>query len=48
VGVNGQVWVKAPEIKQTIAMVRCIEAADPDGGGMDAQELKQFLDKLEV
>ncbi|KJA21163.1 hypothetical protein HYPSUDRAFT_140916 [Hypholoma sublateritium FD-334 SS-4] len=48
VGLNGRVWVSAKEIKQTIAMVRCIEAADPDGGGMDAVAVKTFLETLEV
>ncbi|KAF9533059.1 exosome complex exonuclease RRP40 [Crepidotus variabilis] len=47
-GVNGRVWVSAKEIKQTIALVRCIEAADPDDGGMDVVKLKRFLDTLEV
>ncbi|KAJ3508910.1 hypothetical protein NLJ89_g5502 [Agrocybe chaxingu] len=48
VGLNGRIWVSAKEIKQTIAMVRCIEAADPDGGGLDAQGLKSFLGTLDV
>ncbi|KAF8967132.1 hypothetical protein BDZ97DRAFT_1903534 [Flammula alnicola] len=33
VGLNGRVWVNAKEVKQVIALVRCIEAADPDGEG---------------
>ncbi|CAA7261480.1 unnamed protein product [Cyclocybe aegerita] len=48
VGLNGRVWVSAKEIKETIAMVRCIEAADPDGGGLDAQGVKSFLETLDV
>ncbi|KAF9485918.1 exosome complex exonuclease RRP40 [Pholiota conissans] len=48
VGLNGRVWVSAKEIKQTIALVRCIEAADPDGGGLDVQNIKSFLDTLGI
>ena len=48
VGMNGRIWVTAKEIKQTIALARCIEASDPDGGGLDEVGLKKFLDTLEV
>lgn len=48
VGVNGRVWVNAKEVKQTIAVTRCIEAADPDGGGMDEALVKQFLGTLDL
>ncbi|KAF9242525.1 hypothetical protein BU15DRAFT_43817 [Melanogaster broomeanus] len=48
VGMNGRIWVSAKEIKQTIAVVRCIEAVDPDCGGMDEAGAKQFLGKLEI
>lgn len=48
VGLNGRVWVAAKEIKQVIAITRCIEAADTDGGGMDAAAVKTFIDTLEV
>ncbi|KDR82595.1 hypothetical protein GALMADRAFT_237989 [Galerina marginata CBS 339.88] len=48
VGVNGRVWVSAKEIKQTIAIVRCIEATDPDGGGLDVNTTKAFLETLDV
>jgi exosome complex component RRP40 len=48
VGLNGRVWVNAKEIKQTIALVRCIEATDPDSGGLDAEGIKKFLNTLEV
>jgi len=48
VGMNGRVWVGAKEIKQTIAIIRCIEAADPDGGGFDESGLKGFLGTLDV
>lgn len=48
VGLNGRVWVNAKEIKQVIAIVRCIEAVDPDGGGLDAKGVKTLLDTLDV
>ncbi|KAF9046521.1 hypothetical protein BJ165DRAFT_1415103 [Panaeolus papilionaceus] len=48
VGLNGRVWVCGKEMKHTIALARCIEAADPDGLGMDAQRLKLFLDTLDI
>lgn len=48
VGVNGRVWVSAKEIKQTIAIARCIEAADPDGGGLDVTGVRDFLNALDV
>lgn len=48
VGMNGRVWVSAKETKQTIALVRCIEVVDSDGGGMDVVGVKKFLETLEV
>ncbi|THH20095.1 hypothetical protein EW146_g1204 [Bondarzewia mesenterica] len=48
VGMNGRVWIKASEVKQTIAVARCIEAADPDGGGMNDVALKQFLGTMDL
>jgi len=48
VGVNGRVWISAKEPKQVIAMARCIEAADPDGGGKDEEELKAFVETLDT
>lgn len=48
VGVNGRVWISAKEVKQTIAVTRCIEAADPDGGGMDEVSVKQFFNILDL
>ncbi|TFK74852.1 exosome complex exonuclease RRP40 [Pluteus cervinus] len=48
VGVNGRVWINAKEPKQIIAMARCIEAADPDGGGQDEIATKKLLDTLDV
>lgn len=43
---NGRVWVNTKEIKDTIAIVRCIEAVDPDGDAIDERRVKQFLDEL--
>jgi len=48
VGMNGRIWVSAKEIKQTIAVVRCIEAVDPDGGGMDEGGVKKLFGRLEI
>ncbi|KAA1469892.1 exosome complex exonuclease RRP40 [Dentipellis sp. KUC8613] len=48
VGMNGRVWLNAKDVKQTVATVRCIEAADPDGGGLDEIALKQFFNTLDV
>jgi len=47
-GLNGRVWISAKEVKQTIAATRCIEAADPDGGGMDQIAIKKFLGTLDL
>jgi exosome complex component RRP40 len=48
VGMNGRVWINCKEVRQTIALARCIEAADPDGEGMDADAVKAFLGTLET
>lgn len=48
VGMNGRVWISAKELKQTIAVARCVEAADPEGGGMDEVAVKQFLNSLDI
>jgi len=48
VGVNGRVWVSCKDSKQTIAVVRCLEVADPEGGGKDANGIKSFLNTLEI
>jgi exosome complex component RRP40 len=47
VGMNGRVWVTAKEPKQIITIARCIEAVDPDGGGMDLKAIKVFLDTMD-
>jgi len=48
VGMNGRVWVNAKEPKLIIAIARCIEVVDPDGGGMDLKALKTFLGTLDI
>ncbi|KAI0087831.1 exosome complex exonuclease RRP40 [Irpex rosettiformis] len=48
IGVNGRVWVNSKEPKHVIAIVRCIEAADPDGSNMDALQVKKFLGTLDI
>lgn len=48
IGVNGRVWVNTAEVKHTIAVARCIEAVDPDGGGMDEFAVKKFLGTLDI
>jgi len=48
VGVNGRVWIKAQEVKETIAIARCIEAVDPDGGGLDQDGVKKFFNTLDL
>jgi len=45
---NGRVWVNAKEAKQIIAISRCIEVADPDGGSMDEAGVKSFLNTLDL
>jgi len=48
VGMNGRVWVNATQIKQTIALIRCIELTDPDGGSSSEQGVKDFLNTLDI
>ncbi|GLB38361.1 putative KH domain containing protein [Lyophyllum shimeji] len=48
VGMNGRVWVSAKEPRQIIAISRCIEAVDPDGGGLDEAGVKALLGTLDV
>lgn len=48
IGMNGRVWISAKEPRQIIAIARCIEAVDPDGGGMDADRVRAFLETLDV
>jgi len=48
VGMNGRIWVNAKEARQIVAIARCIEAMDPDGGGMNQEDVKKFLDTLDL
>ncbi|KAH8825232.1 hypothetical protein DL96DRAFT_172003, partial [Flagelloscypha sp. PMI_526] len=48
VGTNGRVWIDAKEIKNTIAVSRCIQAVDPIGQNMDEGELKDFVKRLDI
>ena len=47
-GLNGRVWITTKEHRHVIAVSRCIEAVDPDGGGMDEPAVKKFLNTLDV
>lgn len=48
VGMNGRVWISAKEVKQTIAIARCIRAVDPDGDGLGEDGLSKFFYTLEL
>ena len=48
VGMNGRVWINSKEVKQTIAIARCIEGVDPDGGGFDELRVKNFINTLDL
>ncbi|KAK2463315.1 hypothetical protein APHAL10511_004626 [Amanita phalloides] len=48
IGMNGRVWINAKEARHTIAILRCIQAVDPDGGGMAQEDLKSFLTMLDA
>ncbi|KII90952.1 hypothetical protein PLICRDRAFT_137496 [Plicaturopsis crispa FD-325 SS-3] len=48
VGTNGRVWVNAQEVRHTIAITRCIEAVDPDGGGLDEASVTEFVNTLDL
>ena len=45
---NGRIWVSAKEVKQTIAAIRCIEAVDPDGGGLDEVGVKKLFNRFDI
>ena len=40
--------MNSKEVKQTIAIARCIEAVDPDGGGLDEPYIKKFINTLDL
>jgi len=48
VGMNGRVWINAKDVKQVIAVIRCIEVADPEGGDSDESSIKKFLNTLDL
>jgi len=48
VGTNGRVWISSKEVKHTIAIARCIETVDPDGGGLDESSIKTFFNTLDL
>jgi exosome complex component RRP40 len=48
VGTNGRVWINSKEVKHTIVIARCIEAVDPDGGGLDESGIKAFFNTLDL
>jgi exosome complex component RRP40 len=48
IGLNGRVWINSKEPAHIIAIARCIENVDPDGGAMQEIALKRFFATLEV
>jgi len=46
IGVNGRVWFKTPEVRQTIAVARCIEAVDEQD--LDQAATVKFLNTIEI
>ncbi|KAI0076300.1 exosome complex exonuclease RRP40 [Panus rudis PR-1116 ss-1] len=47
-GMNGRIWVNAKDPRHIIAISRCIEAVDPDGGGLDEIGVKKFLSTMDI
>ncbi|CAL1712870.1 unnamed protein product [Somion occarium] len=47
-GLNGRVWVNAKDTRHIIAISRCIEAVDPDGGGLDESGVKKLLGTMDI
>jgi len=47
-GLNGRIWINTQEPRHIIAASRCIEAVDPEGGGMDEGNVKKFLGTLDI
>jgi exosome complex component RRP40 len=45
IGINGRVWCKTPEVRKTIAVVRCIEAVDEQG--LDQAATVKLLNTME-
>ena len=46
IGINGRVWFKTPEVRQTIAVARCIEAVDEQE--LDQAATVRFFNKMEL
>jgi len=46
IGINGRVWFKTPDVRQTIAVARCIEAVDEQG--LDQAAIIKFLNTMEL
>ncbi|KAK7681571.1 hypothetical protein QCA50_015304 [Cerrena zonata] len=47
-GLNGRVWISTKDVRHTIAISRCIEAVDPDGGGLDEPGVKKLLGTMDL
>jgi exosome complex component RRP40 len=48
IGLNGRVWINSKEPAHIIAIARCIENVDPDGGAIEEIAFKRFFATLEV
>ena len=46
VGMNGRVWIRTSQAKHTVAVARCIEAADQLGYA--EQQTRQFLSTMDL
>ncbi|KAH9941059.1 exosome complex exonuclease RRP40 [Amylocystis lapponica] len=47
-GLNGKIWITTKEARHVIAASRCVEAVDPDGGGMTEVGVKKFLSTMDI
>jgi len=45
VGTNGRVWFRAPDVKETITLARCLELFDGDPR-IEPEAMKKFIDSL--
>ncbi|KAH8114749.1 hypothetical protein DFH11DRAFT_1688831 [Phellopilus nigrolimitatus] len=48
IGMNGRVWVNTKSPKHTIAVARCIEAADHEDRSMDEAAVKKLLSTFDI
>ena len=46
IGVNGRVWFKTPDVRQMIAVARCIEAVDEQG--LDQAAIVKLFNTMEL